>query len=419
MTPTDPETVLVVDDEEPVRRTFREWLEGARLGVRVLAAHDAEEALTLANRHRIDLAILDWNLGAGSDGLRLLEDLTLFNPDVVAIMITGFADQATPLDAMRMGVRDYFDKNQELTRDKFLDAVRKQLDRIRPARRERKIHEGLAAFRSAVEKVLPLVQAAAALHDPLPLPDAVTHLFRFLLSATGARDGALLVRCYDPARDPAEELRVYDVNGRRLDVPLAPFARSLAATATSLQEPCALRRPEDAAGVELQPFERGRSSLLAAPLSVGPNLQAVLELFDKEGGFGDADRRLAGSAAAFGAELLRHGLAERQTQRVLFDAVAAALDTSRSLSESLQGAAAARPEDPPPPAVLDRLREGLADSAAAAEGIDAADTVRLAEAIRVLAVRHGPPALRHCLRLIEDVRALLDQATAWSVGSRQ
>src|SRR3954451_16453713 len=119
------ETVLIVDDEEPVRRTFREWLEEANLGVRLLAAADAEEALNLANEHSIDLAILDWNLGAGSDGLQLLEDLYVFHPDVVAIMITGFADQATPLKAMRMGVRDYLDKNQDLDRTTFLHAVRR------------------------------------------------------------------------------------------------------------------------------------------------------------------------------------------------------------------------------------------------------------------------------------------------------
>src|SRR2546421_8916848 len=162
----DPETVLIVDDEEPVRRTFREWLEEADLGVRLLAAADAEEALNLANERTVDLAILDWNLGAGSDGLQLLEDLYLFNPDVVAIMITGYAHQATPLDAMRMGVRDYLDKNQDLDRDKFLAAVRRQLDRIRPTKRERRLHASLVAFREAVEKVLPLVQSAAALNDP-------------------------------------------------------------------------------------------------------------------------------------------------------------------------------------------------------------------------------------------------------------
>src|SRR5580704_11579753 len=126
---SDPETILVVDDEDPVRRTICEWLEGARLGCRVLAAADAEAALVHANSRRIDLAILDWNLGAGNDGLQLLEDLTVFNPDVVAIMITGFAHQATPLDAMRMGVRDYLDKNQDLDRGTFLRAVRRQLER--------------------------------------------------------------------------------------------------------------------------------------------------------------------------------------------------------------------------------------------------------------------------------------------------
>src|SRR5262245_7600930 len=143
----DVDTVLVVDDEEPVRKTFCEWVESARLGCRVLAAADAEEALRLANRQHIDLAILDWNLGAGNDGLQLLEDLYLFNPDVVAIMVTGFAHQATPLDAMRMGVRDYFDKNQDLDREAFLRSVNKQLEKIRPAKRERKLHQSLARFR--------------------------------------------------------------------------------------------------------------------------------------------------------------------------------------------------------------------------------------------------------------------------------
>ena len=39
------ETVLVVDDEESVRRTFREWLVSSDLGVNVVSAADAESAL--------------------------------------------------------------------------------------------------------------------------------------------------------------------------------------------------------------------------------------------------------------------------------------------------------------------------------------------------------------------------------------
>src|SRR5713226_4874061 len=191
------ETILIVDDEESVRRTFQEWLEGAGFKCRILTAADAETALVQANQHTTDLAILDWNLGAGNDGLQLLEDLYLYNPDVVAILITGYAHQATPLDAMRMGVRDYLDKNQDLDQSTFLAAVRRQLDRIRPAKRERRLHHSLVAFREAVEKVLPLVQSASAINEPVPLPIAIRTLLQFLIQITKAHTGVLLARSYD------------------------------------------------------------------------------------------------------------------------------------------------------------------------------------------------------------------------------
>ncbi len=420
------ETILIVEDEEPVRRTFREWLESARLDCQILTASDAESALVQANQHTIDLAILDWNLGAGNDGLRLLEDLTLFHPDVTAIMITGFAHQATPLQAMRMGVRDYLDKNQDLNRTTFLTAVRRQLDRIRPARRVRQLHQELITFRSTVEKVLPLVQAAAALHDPVPLPAAISNLFRFLLRTTGARDGVLLIRSYDAERQPAEIYRAYDTNGQPLNEPLVPFARSLAGSVVSMQKPERMEHLEEATDVgnlELQPFERGRRSLLAAPLNIAPGWQAVLELFDKqasegshasgERGFTESDRQLAAAAADFGTEMLRQALAERQMHRVLFDAIEAALGASDSMAQALDGSMP-RPEDPPPAAVLQRLRQGLARGGShvpdeSSNAVDGDVTLRLAESIRVLAVRHGSSAVHHCIRLVESLRQLLDE----------
>src|SRR5436190_22150952 len=132
-----PETILIVDDEEPVRRTFRDWLTSSGLNVEVHAVPDAESALVFADKRAVDLAVLDWNLGTGSDGLRLLEDLVEFHPDLVAILVTGFAHQATPLEALRKGVRDYLDKNQDLNRETFVAAVKRQLDKITPAKRQR------------------------------------------------------------------------------------------------------------------------------------------------------------------------------------------------------------------------------------------------------------------------------------------
>src|SRR5690349_22684333 len=140
------ETVLIVEDEASVRATLQDWLRAGNLGIEVLVASDAAEALHLASRQPIDLAILDWNLGAGLNGLQLLEDLHEFQRDVVAILVTGYAHKATPLDALRLGVRDYLDKNHDFTRDRFLAAVRKQLERIRPLKRERQFQAQLERF---------------------------------------------------------------------------------------------------------------------------------------------------------------------------------------------------------------------------------------------------------------------------------
>jgi two-component system nitrogen regulation response regulator NtrX len=399
------ETILIVDDEESVRQTFREWLAGAALDCTILIASDAESALRLANEHAIDLAILDWNLGAGDDGLQLLQDLVVFHPALIAILVTGYANQATPLDAMRMGVRDYLDKNQDLNRDTFLRAVRHQLDHVRPAKRARALQASLEQFRATVEKAVPLVQSATALNDPVPLPEAVRGLVRFAVQATHAADGVLLVRHYDAARQPSEWQRAYDAAGKETATGTTPFAQSLAGAAASRQQACVMNRAAgDAGKLSLYPFEEGKTAFLVAPMAIAPGVQAFLELFDKSGGFTPDDQRLAQAAAELGADLIRHALGQRGQQQLLLDALAAALGASDHVTQTLAGKTAA---DPPPPEMLDRLRQGLAS--AGGDPVLAQASVDLAEAIRVLGLKHGAPALRHCLTLVENLRGLLDE----------
>jgi hypothetical protein len=62
--------------------------------------------------------------------------------------------------------------------------------------------------------------------------------------------------------------------------------------------------------------------------------------------------------------------------------------------------------------VMDRLREGMWAALNPAVGADAA--LELAEAVRELAVRHGPDAVRHCTRLVASLRELLDSVTGAS-----
>ena len=115
----------------------------------------------------------------------------------------------------------------------------RQLERIRPAKRQRELNRSLAAFREAVEKVLPIVQTAAAFNDPVPLPEAVKSLMRFVIRATGAADGALIVR--HSTADGDESTAAYDAEWPiAADSRRFPSAASLAASAVSFQEPVAL-----------------------------------------------------------------------------------------------------------------------------------------------------------------------------------
>src|SRR5260370_28669509 len=95
-----------------------------------------------------------------------------------------------------------------------------------------------------------------------------------------------------------------------------------------------------------------------------------------------------------------------RSHQVLFDAVDAALGASDSVAQSLRRTPSERRDEPAPAAVLDRLREGLSANATAA--IDAEETLRLAEAVRVPAVPPGQVAVQPCIPPGNNPPALLD-----------
>ncbi|MFO0938738.1 MAG: response regulator [Gemmataceae bacterium] len=389
------DSILIVDDEDGVRRTMVDWVRGAGFSANVAAVADAESALVFANEYPVDLAILDWNLGTGADGLRLLEDLIEFQPNIVAILVTGYAAQATPLQALRMGVRDYLDKNSDFTRDTFLASVRKQLNAIAPAKRQREIDSQLAKFRESVEQILPLVRGTTTLNDPVPLPDAIRSLIQFTVKMTGAKDGAIVAT--RTSEDDAGRSVAYRADGTPEPGPYPPFSRSLLAAAVSAGRPAIITdfSPASLGPIDLYPIEKNRQSLLIAPFSVGPNVHVAIEVYDKPE-FTDADRSIAASCADIGTDLARHILAGRQTSRVLFDAVEQALRAADGVQVS-----------PPAREVVERLKFEIAEES----DLDAATTAELIDGIRTLAKRHGPQAVNHCTTMVRNLIALLDSAT--------
>ena len=58
--------------------------------------------------------------------------------------------------------------------------------------------------------------------------------------------------------------------------------------------------------------------------------------------------------------------------------------------------------------MIERLKQGLAEDANAVA--DPETTLRLVEAVRALALRHGPAAVEHCVKVVTDLREPARQA---------
>jgi CheY-like chemotaxis protein/anti-anti-sigma regulatory factor len=99
--------VLVVDDEENVRITTAAILE--QEGYDVATASDGREALEMAAQEHYDLVLTDLRMD-DMDGSTLLHELQTRHPNVVTIVLTGYASIESSIDALRQGVYDYLVK---------------------------------------------------------------------------------------------------------------------------------------------------------------------------------------------------------------------------------------------------------------------------------------------------------------------
>lgn len=99
-----PPRVLVVDDEDDVRRALRTALEG--WGYQVDEAVSGEEALSRVAARRYDLLLLDLRM-AEIDGVEVMERVRLSRPTLPIIILTGYATLESAIAAVRCGAADY------------------------------------------------------------------------------------------------------------------------------------------------------------------------------------------------------------------------------------------------------------------------------------------------------------------------
>jgi DNA-binding NtrC family response regulator len=100
-------SILIVDDEEVVRRSYQRILAGTRC--KVEAVWSWEQVLRAMQDHAFDLVLLDLRM-PGMDGIAILRELKQRWPDCEVIIITGYPSVATVKQAMNLGAYDYLTK---------------------------------------------------------------------------------------------------------------------------------------------------------------------------------------------------------------------------------------------------------------------------------------------------------------------
>lgn len=122
--PTPLGRVLVVDHDPATRQSLRDLLSLG--GYPTAGAATSAEARRLAETEEPALAILDLVLPDG-DGIRLVTDLRASWPGMPALIVTGYVETRSIVEAMRAGVYDYLTK--PVDPDVLLSACRAALAR--------------------------------------------------------------------------------------------------------------------------------------------------------------------------------------------------------------------------------------------------------------------------------------------------
>ena len=115
--------ILIIDDEEALRDGCRQTLE--KSGYAVLTAGEGSEGIKIARERKPEIAFIDLKM-PGISGMEIIEILSKDIPDIVLIMITGYATIVSAVEAIQKGAYDYLPK--PLSPDQLRTVARRGLD---------------------------------------------------------------------------------------------------------------------------------------------------------------------------------------------------------------------------------------------------------------------------------------------------
>ncbi len=145
----DAPKALIVDDEPTICRASEKIL--LREGYRVKVAYSGKQALALLEQESFDILFTDLKM-AEMGGMELLETLRTRFPEIIPVVITGYATISSAVETMKLGAFDYLPK--PFTPDEMAAVAKKAWEKRQNLAETRAIAQGemLPAFCGIVGK---------------------------------------------------------------------------------------------------------------------------------------------------------------------------------------------------------------------------------------------------------------------------
>jgi len=121
----NPPAILVIDDEQIIRDGCQRIL--SKDGIRVETASDGNTGLGALNEDNFQVVLLDLKM-PGVSGMEVLNRIREINPEIIVIVITGYATVESAVEAMKEGAYDFISK--PFTPDQLRSVVKRALEKI-------------------------------------------------------------------------------------------------------------------------------------------------------------------------------------------------------------------------------------------------------------------------------------------------
>ncbi|MBR1160074.1 MULTISPECIES: response regulator transcription factor [Bradyrhizobium] len=105
---TDERQLLIVEDDTGFARTLKRSFE--RRGYDVAVSASLDEVRQLLEQQSPGYAVVDLKLAGGASGLACVEALHAHDPEMLIVVLTGFASIATAVEAIKLGACHYLAK---------------------------------------------------------------------------------------------------------------------------------------------------------------------------------------------------------------------------------------------------------------------------------------------------------------------